>query len=144
MAKIDPLKSGFLISSYWGPRPETPAQIAVRCQILLDRLAAISPKFLGWTFIGRKQHPGPQSGQAGSLLERYTRGSYTIAADHFTGDALARLVEAGSDREDDGSGPNPEFGDRFSALARSRTDPDGLSLRVHAGCWTRLKFLTNT
>jgi hypothetical protein len=144
MAKIDPLKSGFLISSYWGPRPEAPAQIAARCRIMLGRLAAVSPKFSGWTFIGRTQHPGRQSGRAASPLERYARRSYTIAADHLTGDALARLVEAGLDRDDDGSVPNPEFGYSFSAFARSRTDPDGLSLRIHAGCWTRLRFLTNT
>jgi hypothetical protein len=141
MAKIDPLKNGFIITAYWGPRPEAPGQIAARCQVLLDRLAAISPKFSSWTFIGRNRPP--QSNPQGTSGGRYRRGSYTVAADHLSRADLAQLVEAGIDRDDEGV-PIPEFGYSFSAFARSRTDPDGLSLRVHAGCWTRLKFLTNT
>lgn len=144
MAKIDPLKNGFFISSYWGPRPETPVEIAARCQTLLNRLAAISPKFSGWNFVGRK--PRPQGGQQGRMdtpAERYLRGSYTIAADHLSDATLIRLVEAGIHRDDNGV-PNPEFGYMLSAFTRSRRDPDGMSLRIHAGCWIRAPFYTNT
>jgi hypothetical protein len=144
MAKIDPLKNGFVINSYWGPRPETPAEIAARCQTLLNRLAAISPKFSGWNFVGRKPPPQcRQKGQMDSLAERYLGGSYTIAADHFSDATLIQLVEAGIHRDDDDV-PDPEFGYTVSAFTRSRTDPDGLSLRVHAGCWIRAAFYTNT
>ena len=144
MAKIDPLKRGFVINSYWGPRPETPVEIAARCQTLLNRLAAISPKFSGWNFVGRKPPPqGRQQGRMDTPAERYWRGSYTIAADDLSDATLIRLVEAGIHRDDDGV-PDPELGYRFSAFARSRRDPDGMSLRIHAGCWTSAPFYTNT
>lgn len=144
MAKVDPLKSGFLISSYWGPRPETPGQIAARCANLLDRLNSISLMFSGWTYVGRRILPmDRRHALADTPGERYQNRYRTVVLGHPTGTDLAPLVEAGVCRDDD-DGPEPMMGYRFSAFTRSRTDPGGLSLRVRAGCLSDARFFTNT
>jgi hypothetical protein len=144
MAKIDPLKDGLTITAYWGPRPETPVQIAARCQILLDCLAAISPVFSGWTYVGRRtQAVRPQNGVQDTPEERYRDSYHTVALDRPSEADLVPLIQAGVCRDDDDA-PDAMMGYRFSAYIRSRTDPDGVSLRVHAGCRWPGRFLINT
>lgn len=43
------------ISSYWGPRRESPVALAARYVALLDALSAIDPVFGNWFFFGRKK-----------------------------------------------------------------------------------------
>src|SRR5258707_14322831 len=74
------MNHGFTINSYWGPRAETPARIAARCRNLLERLAAISPIFTGWTYVGRKNPPPIRRYEGPDALDEYFRDQYRTIA----------------------------------------------------------------
>jgi hypothetical protein len=113
---------GYDIQSYWGPRRETPAQIAVRFRRLLDTLAAIDPLFDGWKFFGTTRiWPMPSN----------------------PNDEMARLIVEHVARADNGE-PEPIFGYRFTASAHTESKT-ALTINVHAGCYVpNLPTLVNT
>jgi hypothetical protein len=121
------------INSYWGPRPERPAELAGRCRQLLGTLASISPSFSNWSFVGRApssvtgQYKGPD-GVANFFRDQYR----TVALQDLPGDGLANLIEAGVCRNSDDS-PVPLSGYLFGAFTGSGRDTQSISLDAHTG-----------
>jgi hypothetical protein len=122
-----------IINSYWGPRPERPAELAGRCRQLLDRLASISPHFSNWSFVGRApssvagQYKGPD-GVADFFRDQYR----TVALEYLSGGGLADLIDAGVCRDSDDS-PVPLSGYLFGAFTGSGRDAQSVSLNAHVG-----------
>ena len=138
------MQFGYGLNSYWGPRAETPQEIAGRCRTLLDRLAAISPIFTNWTYVVRKNPPPQQRYEGPQALAEYYNHRYQAGVlDPLTRDELAILVEAGVARADDDD-PTPISGYRFSAYTRSLNDPLAISGRVHAGDSVPENFYVNS
>jgi hypothetical protein len=136
------VKHGFHINSYWGRRPETPAQIAARCRDLLEKLAAISPIFTGWTYVGWKDPPPNHRYQGPRALDEYYRDrTQTFILGHPSSIDLTPLIASGVAHDDDE--PDPDLGYSFSVFTRSGDDPNHVSLRVRAANLSPAKFYTN-
>ena len=140
----DKMTAEITINSYWGPRPEQPAEIGHRCSRLLNRLAMISPSFTDWSFVSRvpvptsRNYDGPR-GVADFLREQYQ----TIALDNLSADGLAELIKAGVCR-DDNDAPVPASGYFFGAFTGSGRDTPCISLNVHAGNIYRGNYYLNS
>jgi hypothetical protein len=113
---------GYVIQAYWGPRRETPKQLASRFRQMIDTLAPIASAFSGWEFYGAtKVWPMPSP----------------------TGDELTRLIAECVARADDGD-PTPINGYSFGAATRTGTSTSLLT-EVHGGCYApNVPYLANT
>ncbi len=136
------MKHGFHINSYWGRRPETPAQIAARCRDLLERLATISPIFTGWTYVGWKDPPRDQRYEGPEALDEYYRDrTETFVLGQPSSIDLIPLIESGVAHDNDE--PDPYLGYSFSVFTCSGDDPNHVSLKVRAANLSPAKSYTN-
>ncbi len=102
---------GYTIQSYWGPRPETPEDLAQRLLRTFDALAPIHPLFQNW-FVRRDKKRVPLA----SLNER----------------EVAQMIADGVSREDDGD-PFPQMGYLFGAFTEAGWVPRLVEVSVQAG-----------
>lgn len=138
------MTDGYTVNSYWGPRKDTPARLAERSRALLDRLGAISPDFSDWTYVGQKNPPPGRDYAGPDALEAYYRDkTHTVRIDRTLKTDLTPLVAAAVMRGDSGD-PTPVYGYYFSFFTGSGIGPRDVSLSVHAGCYSRGRFYTNT
>jgi hypothetical protein len=101
----------YTIYCFWGPRRETPEDLAVRFSKLIDQLALIDPAFCNWFWVGADQNP---------ILFAAVRSR------------LAEEIAARVTRGDDGE-PEPIYGYWMSVLSALEDTPRALSLSVKAG-----------
>ncbi len=115
------MTSGFDINSYWGPRRQSPAEIASILRTMLDTLAAIDSLFSNWTFVGETR---------------------AVPLDQLHHQGLTSLLGHQVFTADDGE-PIPSYGYLFSAYTGLRTDPRTLTLSGHAGGYMPSRSFTN-
>jgi hypothetical protein len=112
---------GYHVVSYWGPRRETPEQLAPRFLQTLETLAPIDPLFRKW-FVGRTNKRIP----FGSLSD----------------DEIEQYIAAGVSRADDGD-PTPQMGYLFRASNGAEGTPRSVGLYVNAGSSARFSGYIN-
>jgi hypothetical protein len=100
------------IQAYWGPRRETPAQIAARFYRMIEGFRAIDPVLVEW---------------------RVRIGTSAIPLPSRSSDELAQIVADHVDTADDGE-PIPIYGYAFDAMQLPPADIS-LTINVHAGSY---------
>lgn len=100
----------------WGPRAETPEELAVRFERLIDRLAAIDPVLDGWIWVTRKR------------LKRLA----TIRERNKLFEAIADKVA----RSDFGN-PEPDMGYSMIVVNSVKDTPRTIGIRINAGGWSK-------
>ena len=113
--------SQYTIHGFWGPRRETPEELAIRFDRLIDRLARIDPVFGNWIWCGRQPEPIAFA----SIRSR-----------------LAEKIAAAISRGDYGE-PIPLFGYGFGTINSMKTTPRSISVDVFGGRAFRADYYIN-
>ncbi|HUK10792.1 MAG TPA: Imm52 family immunity protein [Stellaceae bacterium] len=114
--------SRFWLTAYWGPRRESPTDLARRFVRTLESLKPINPVFRTWYFVHRDE---------GVALQNLDR------------QAVAALIAEHVWRADDGD-PIPKKGYIFTALNGDEDKPRHMTVILHAGNTTSGDYFINT
>jgi hypothetical protein len=107
------MSTGYSITSYWGPRRETPEQLAARFLKMIDLLKDIHPAFDNW-ICGIEDKP--------KKLEKIRN--------NFTAEVAACV-----DRAEDGR-PTPIGGYHLGGINSFKNNARNVAISIHAGRWT--------
>lgn len=110
------------IQAIWGPRRETPKELAQRFLNLLDRLSRIDPVFGRWIWTGL--------------------GVKTPVGFDEIQHRLRTAIEATVSLADDGD-PTPIYGYRFGVVNSIERQPRSIGVSVHAGSWRISDYFIN-
>jgi hypothetical protein len=114
---------GYNAGVFWGPRQETPEELAARWRTLIARLQAIDPVFAHWyVWLTGRKLPAPLDTEMAPLAAR---------------------IAAGIGTEDDGR-PQPVYGYFLHALnsAQVKPGPRSFTIDLHAGTPSRWSLNT--
>jgi hypothetical protein len=105
------MSAGYRIITYWGPRQETPAELAPRMLRMLEGLAQIDPLLSGWQWFGNKK---------------------LVRAEQINLATAEKLLEFGLYRDEASKRPLLSLGYHFSIHTRWR-QPSELDVRGKLG-----------
>jgi hypothetical protein len=114
--------SQYIINAFWGPRRETPEELAITFDRLIDRLARIDPVFGNWIWWRRQPKPIAFASIRSRLAEK-----------------IALAVTRGDDGE-----PEPVYGYGFGTINSLLTTARSIGLRIRGGSWAKGSFYSNT